>query len=99
MPAPGAWDHIDEATVASLTLAAGLRIAPERLPALTAQVRALGRTDLRIVLVGCEPASVEEEIGLSPVVAAAVDGAVDAVLELVSDRGRLRPMASAGSPG
>ncbi len=64
-----------------------------------AQVRALGRTDLRIVLVGCEPASVEEGIGLSPVVAAAVDGAVDAVLELVSDRGRLRPMASAGSPG
>ncbi len=64
-----------------------------------AQVRGLGRTDLRIVLVGCEPASLEEEIGLSPVVAAAVDGAVDAVLELVSDPGRLRPMASAGSPG
>jgi hydrogenase maturation protease len=63
-----------------------------------AQVRGLGRTDLRIVLVGCEPASLEEEIGLSPVVAAAVDGAVDAVLELVSDPGRLRPMASAGSP-
>lgn len=60
-----------------------------------AQVRGLGRTDLRIVLVGCEPASVEEGIGLSPVVAAAVDGAVDAVLELVSDPGRLRPVTPA----
>jgi len=64
-----------------------------------AQVRALGRTDLRIVLVGCEPASVDEEMGLSPVVEAAVDGAVQAVLDLVSEPGRLRPMASAGSSG
>jgi len=60
-----------------------------------AQLRMLGRTDLRIVMVGCEPASLEEEMGLSPVVAAAVPGAVDAVLELVNEPGRLRPMASA----
>jgi len=60
-----------------------------------AQVRGLGRTDLRIVLVGCEPATLEEAIGLSPVVAAAVDGAVDAVLELVKDPGRLRPISPA----
>lgn len=60
-----------------------------------AQVRGLGRTDLRIVLVGCEPASLEEDIGLTPAVAAAVDGAVDAVLKLVSDPGRLRPMTPA----
>jgi len=61
-----------------------------------AQVRALGRTDLRIVLIGCEPATIEDGMGLSPTVAGAVDGAVDAVLELVSDPDRLRPMASAG---
>jgi hypothetical protein len=53
VPAPGAWDHIDEATVASLTLAAGLRIAPERLPALTAQVRALGLLIADLATVDC----------------------------------------------
>lgn len=38
----------------------------------------------RILVVGCEPASVDEGMGLSPAVAGAVDTAVDAVLELLS---------------
>ena len=43
----------------------------------------LGGSCPRVLLVGCEPASVTDHIGLSPPVAAAVDAAVRAVLELV----------------
>ena len=39
----------------------------------------------RIRVVGCQPATLEEGVGLSPPVAAAVDGAVDLCLELVAD--------------
>jgi hydrogenase maturation protease len=35
-------------------------------------------------VVGCEPADIDEGIGLSPSVAAAVDPAVDAVLRLLA---------------
>ncbi len=43
----------------------------------------LGGSVGRVLLVGCEPASVTDHIGLSPPVAAAVDTAVRKVLELV----------------
>ena len=43
----------------------------------------LGGTPGRVLLVGCEPASVTDHIGLSPVVADAVDTAVKTVIELV----------------
>ena len=43
----------------------------------------LGADAGRVLVVGCEPASVEEGIGLSPPVAAAVDEAVRIVLDLV----------------
>jgi hydrogenase maturation protease len=43
----------------------------------------LGTDAGRVLVVGCEPASVEEGIGLSPPVAAAVDEAVRVVLDLV----------------
>jgi hydrogenase maturation protease len=36
-------------------------------------------------IVGCQPANLDEGMGLSPAVAAAVDGAVDLCLELVAD--------------
>ncbi len=38
----------------------------------------------RVLVVGCEPASVDEGIGLSPAVAAAVDPTVETVIELVA---------------
>jgi hydrogenase maturation protease len=38
----------------------------------------------RVVVVGCEPADVADRIGLSPTVAAAVDPAADAVVELLT---------------
>jgi hydrogenase maturation protease len=37
------------------------------------------------VIVGCEPASVDESIGLSAPVAASVDGAVQMVRDLVAE--------------
>jgi hypothetical protein len=40
-----------------------------------------------VLLVGCEPASIDEQIGLSEPVAAAVDEAVRIVLDLVRDAG------------
>jgi hydrogenase maturation protease len=43
----------------------------------------LGGHPGRVLLVGCEPASVTDHIGLSPLVAAAVQVAVDKVIELV----------------
>ncbi|MET9254590.1 hydrogenase maturation protease [Streptomyces sp. NPDC003717] len=51
------------------TLCAGTGAAPPR----------------RTLVVGCEPATVEEGIGLSPPVTAAVPEAVDVVLDLVGD--------------
>jgi hydrogenase maturation protease len=41
----------------------------------------------KVLLVGCEPASTEPNIGLSAPVAAAVDGAVRTVLDLVRSNG------------
>ena len=46
----------------------------------------LGADAGRVLLVGCEPASIDERIGLSAPVAAAVDEAVRIVLDLVAQR-------------
>jgi hydrogenase maturation protease len=46
-------------------------------------VRSLGGEVNRLLVVGCEPASIEERMGLSPTVDAAVDGAMRMVGELV----------------
>ena len=43
-----------------------------------------GRVD-RVLVVGCQPSVIEEGIGLSSPVAAAVDPAVDAVLEALAE--------------
>jgi hydrogenase maturation protease len=47
----------------------------------------LGADAGRVLVVGCEPASVDYGIGLSPAVQAAVDEAVRAVLDLVAAAG------------
>jgi hydrogenase maturation protease len=46
----------------------------------------LGGNAGRTLLVGCEPASTEEGIGLSTAVTAAVDRAVGVVLDLLTDK-------------
>ena len=55
--------------------------------AVLAMVEKMGGKVSRLLLVGCEPADVSEGIGLSPVVAAAVDEAARMVEELVSAPG------------
>jgi hydrogenase maturation protease len=45
----------------------------------------LGGSVPRIYVVGCQPASLEEDIGLSPPVAAAVDGAVELCRQLIDE--------------
>jgi hydrogenase maturation protease len=49
-------------------------------------VAELGGSVRRVLVVGCEPAQVEEGIGLSEPVAAAVDAAVELVQELVQEQ-------------
>jgi len=48
-------------------------------------IRSLGGNVDRVVIVGCEPAVLDDGIGLSPVVAAAVNAGVAAVVEVVDD--------------
>jgi hydrogenase maturation protease len=50
----------------------------------------LGADAGRVLLVGCEPASTDEGIGLSAPVTAAVDKAVRVVLDLVRTAGNIR---------
>jgi hydrogenase maturation protease len=49
-------------------------------------LKRIGGASPRITIVGCEPASVDEAIGLSQPVAAAVDGAMAMVRDLVRAR-------------
>jgi hydrogenase maturation protease len=50
-----------------------------------ANLERLGGRVERIVVVACQPATIEEGIGLSPVVGAAVDRAADLVLDVLND--------------
>jgi hydrogenase maturation protease len=50
-----------------------------------AQLARLGGSVARVLIVGCQPASLDEGIGLSAAVAAAVDPAAKMVVELISD--------------
>jgi hydrogenase maturation protease len=60
----------------------------------------LGGSAGRTLLVGCEPASTEEIIGLSTTVSAAVDRAVGVVMDLLTDKkGSDRDVPSAASAG
>lgn len=53
------------------------------LPAVFAAVRAMGGSLPRVRIVGCEPADVDERMGLSPAVAGAVEPAVSLLRELL----------------
>jgi hydrogenase maturation protease len=58
--------------------------------AVLAFIRAIGEMPPPTTLLGCEPESIEEGIGMSPPVEAAVDKAVGVVLNLLADRDRPR---------
>jgi hydrogenase maturation protease len=57
----------------------------------------LGAQAGRILVVGCQPASLELEMGLSEPVAAAVDAAVRVVTELVTEVSAALPQATAAA--
>jgi hydrogenase maturation protease len=50
-------------------------------------LRSLGGDVGRVLVVGCQPSAIDEGIGLSPPVAAAVDRAVEAVSEALAELG------------
>jgi hydrogenase maturation protease len=50
-------------------------------------LRSLGGTPGRVLIVGCEPLSTEEEMGLSPPVEGAVDEAVGLILDVLAREG------------
>ena len=58
----------------------------------------LGAQAGRILVVGCQPASLELEMGLSEPVAAAVDAAVRVVSELVTEVSAALPQATPATP-
>ena len=58
-----------------------------------AWVRRSGGGCSRVLLVGCEPASIDEWMGLSEAVAAAIDPAVQMVHQLAADLMRCSPCA------
>jgi hydrogenase maturation protease len=60
-------------------------------------LRSLGVTPPPITVVGCAPECVEEGLGLSDVVAASVDDAIRAVLELIDDGGANRVPGNSGA--
>jgi len=51
-------------------------------------VAMLGEDPGRVLLVGCEPARLDQRMGLSPVVEDAVATAVTVVLDLLAEHGR-----------
>jgi hydrogenase maturation protease len=58
----------------------------------------LGAEAGQVLVVGCEPASVAEGIGLSEPVAAAVDEAVRVVMDLLREPGRAGAARTSGKP-
>ncbi|MBY8880015.1 hydrogenase maturation protease [Streptomyces sp. PLK6-54] len=85
---PGTVYRIDGAEAAHAggdVLIDGHRMTPDAVLALldTLSAGTGGTRPRRVVVVGCEPAVLEEGIGLSPVVEASVDRAVEAVLDLL----------------
>jgi hydrogenase maturation protease len=92
---PGTVYLIDEAAPEgdAEALIDGHRMTPDAVLALldTLSAGTGGERPRRIAVVGCEPACLEEGIGLSAPVAASVDAAVDAVLRLLADGTPPRP--------
>lgn len=77
--------HVFEADHETLSAAAGIDAHAMDPGAVFASLTALGGTPPHTVVIGCEVDNVEEHIGLSPPVAAAVPAAVHAVADVVAD--------------
>jgi hydrogenase maturation protease len=82
--APGTL-HVFEADHGTLCATAGLEAHSMDPAAVFATLTALGGTAPRTIVVGCEVANVEEGMGLSDPVAAAVPGAIAAINGVIAD--------------
>src|SRR5262249_11129560 len=82
--------------VASAASADPHGMSPDRV---FAWLRTLGGQPGRVLLVGCEPARLEEEMVLRPGVGAAVDEAVGLVLEVLAGIEERRAAAGAAGEG
>jgi hydrogenase maturation protease len=82
--APGTL-HVFEADHETLSATAGLEAHSMDPAAVFATLTALGGTAPRTIVVGCEVENVDEGMGLSEPVAAAVPGAVAAIDEVLVD--------------
>jgi hydrogenase maturation protease len=82
--APGTL-HVFEADHGSLSATAGLEAHSMDPAAVFATLTALGGTAPRTIVVGCEVANIEEGMGLSELVAAAVPGAVAVIDDVVAN--------------
>jgi hydrogenase maturation protease len=80
----GVGVHPDDETAGPVGVPDAHSMDPGTVLALLATVNGGAVPVDRVVVVGCEPATVEDGIGLSPAVAEAVDRGVAAVLELLS---------------
>ncbi|KRE31843.1 peptidase M52 [Mycobacterium sp. Soil538] len=78
--------HVFEADHESLSAATGLDAHAMDPAAVFASLNALGGTPPYTVVIGCEVACVEDGIGLSDAVTAAVPDAVQAVMDVVARR-------------
>jgi hydrogenase maturation protease len=65
--------------------------------AVLAFLKSIGGAPPPITVVGCQPASLDEEMGLTDAVAASIDEAMQAVLELVQDGGSARVSGDSGT--
>jgi hydrogenase maturation protease len=77
--------HVFEADHESLSANAGIDAHAMDPGAVFASLNALGGTPPYTVVIGCEVADVDENMGLSDVVAAAVPAAVEAVTNVVGE--------------
>jgi hydrogenase maturation protease len=93
--APGTL-HVFEADHETLTATAGLEAHSMDPAAVFATLTALGGTPPRTIVIGCEVENVDEGMGLSEPVAAAVSGAVAAIDDVV---GQLTAALAAPSEG
>lgn len=76
--------HVFEADHESLTAATGLDAHAMDPGAVFASLNALGGTPPNTVVIGCEAANVDEGMGLSPAVAAAIPEAVRALEDVIA---------------
>ncbi|WP_333894727.1 hydrogenase maturation protease [Mycolicibacterium gadium] len=92
---PGAL-HIFEADHETLSSTAGLEAHSMDPAAVFATLRALGGTAPKTIVIGCEVENIEEGMGLSDPVAAAVPVAVAAVYDVLADLAVRSPAPAEG---